>query len=66
VSNNPFDGNDDSFRVLLDGIEQHSRWLAASMFQPASGAGCVSGLHRMNLTDKRAEESRQRLAEDRG
>jgi uncharacterized protein YbdZ (MbtH family) len=39
VSINPFDGNDGRSCVLLDDIEQHSRWSAASMFQPASGAG---------------------------
>jgi hypothetical protein len=49
VSINPFDDDDGSSFVLLDDHEQYLLWPAASMFQPASGPGCASGLHRTEL-----------------
>jgi uncharacterized protein YbdZ (MbtH family) len=66
VSINPFDNDDGSSFVLVDDEEQHGLWPAASMFQPASGAGCVTGLQRTELADIRPKSLRQRLAEDRG
>ena len=57
MSTNPFDDDDGSSFVLVDHEEHHSLWPAASMFQPASGPGCVSGLHRTELDRYTAEES---------
>ena len=57
MSINPVDDDDGSSFVLVDDEEQHSLWPAASMFQPASGPGCVSGPHRTELDRYTAEES---------
>jgi hypothetical protein len=48
VSINPFDDGGTSF-VWGDKEAQHSLWAAASVFQPASGRGCASGLLRTEL-----------------
>jgi len=45
VSINPFDNGRTSF-VWGNEEAQHSLWAAASVFQPASGPGCASGIHR--------------------